>query len=383
MNMQTRIPLSLVLSSVFVLTALGGPAFAAAKPTYDKKMQLGQLLYFNGNVDQAIKAFHTAATLKPTAFEPHLNLVNIYVQKGEIQEAVDECHEVLKIKEGHKDVHLILGNLLRSLASSESDPEKQKKLLEDAVASVEKAASLHADPALIHNTLGIIRVQQGDHDKAMKHMEDALAIKQALPDAHLVKGVLHFKKGEKEKALQHLDLAIKHKGNKNAEARTTKADILFTMNKHDDAMTEYKKASEDDPRHQAAWAGQGNILIQRKEFEKAKDCLDKAVAIKADKNSLYSLAVCKEKMGDMQGAIADFESGMMTDTDPTMKAQIRLHVQQLQNGQLFKGVGQIGDSVPGMGPNSNLNNPNFFGSSFKDMIKIGGPLSKEQKKTEQ
>lgn len=380
MNIQTRIPLSLVLSSVFALTALGGPAQAAAKPNYDKKMQLGQLLYFNGNVDQAIKAFKTAASLKPTAFEPHLNLVNIYVQKGEIPEAVEECHEVLKIKEGHRDVHLILGNLLRSMASSESDPDKQKKLLEEAVAEVEKAQSLKADPALIHNTLGIIRVQQGEHDKAMEHMESALSANQKLPDAHLVKGVLHFKKGEKEKALHHLDQAIKHKNNKNAEARTTKADILFTMNKHDEALTEYKKASEDDPRHQPAWAGQGNIYIQRKEFEKAKDCLDKAVAIKADKNSLYSLAVCKEKMGDIDGAIKDFDAGMMTDTDPTMKAQIRLHVQQLQQGQLFKGVPQVGEYNGGIGPNSALTNPNFFGSSFKDMIKIGtGKESKEKK----
>ena len=303
MNIYARVSLSLAFSSVLALGSLCPVAAAATKPTYDKKMQLGQLLYFNGNVDQAIKAFRTAAQLKPTAFEPHLNLVNIYVQKGDIPEAVEECHEVLKIKEGHKDVHLILGNLLRSMASSETDTEKQKELLAEAVKEVEMAQSLKADPALIQNTLGIIKVQQGEHDQAMKHMEAALAVKGSLPDAHLVKGVLHFKKGEKELALKHLDLAIKHKANKNAEARNTKADILFTMGKHDEALTEYQKAAEDDSRYLAAWSGQGNIYIQRKEYEKAKDCLEKAVAIKPDKNALYSLAVCKEKMGDKDGAI--------------------------------------------------------------------------------
>ena len=87
-------------------------------------------------------------------------------------------------------------------------------------------------------------------------------------------------------------------------------------------------------------------------------------------------------MGDKDGAIKDFEDGMMVDNDLTMKAQIRLHVQQMQQGQLFKNVPQIGDySAAGIGPNSALTNPNFFGSSFKDMIKIGG-TGKEKKKAE-
>lgn len=380
MNIKTSNSILLI-----AVCALGGlshtPAFAAAKPNYDKKMQLGQLLYFNGNVDQAIKAFRTAASLKPGAFEPHLNLVNIYVQKGELPQAIEECHEVLKIKEKHRDVHLILGNLLRSQAGNEKDPEEQKKMLKEAEEQVKIAEELGADPAMVHNTIGIIKVQQGETDAAMTHMEHALQANQKLPDAHLVKGVLHFKKGEKEQALKHLDLAVKHKGGKNAEARNTKADILFTMGKHDEAMEEYKKAASDDPRHAPAWSGQGNIHIQRKDYDKAKECLEKAQAIKVDKNVMYSLAVCKEKMNDIPGAIGDFEQGVMLDDDPTMKAQIKLHIQQLRQGQLFKNIGAIGEFAPGIGPNANLSNPSaMFGTeSFKDMIKIGGP-SKDKKK---
>ncbi len=386
MNIKTKISLSVLLTAVLVISGIShSMALAAAKPNYDKKMQLGQLLYFNGNVDQAIKAFRTAASLKPTAFEPHLNLVNIYVQKGELPQAIDECHEVLKIKEKHRDVHLILGNLLRSQASNEKDPDEQKKMLKEAEAEVKEAEALGADPALIHNTIGIIKVQQGDTDEAMRHMDLALQANQKLPDAHLVKGVLHFKKGEKELALKHLDLAVKHKGGKNAEARNTKADILFTMGKPDEALAEYKKAAEDDPRHAPAFSGQGNIYIQRKEYEKAKECLEKAQAIKPDdKNVLYSLGVCKEKMGDINGAIADFDQGVMVDTDPMMKAQIKLHIQQLQQGNLFKNVGQIGDYTPGIGPNSTLSNPGAFfgGESFKDLIKIGGGKEKKKDKPE-
>ncbi|MBX9687614.1 MAG: tetratricopeptide repeat protein [Candidatus Obscuribacterales bacterium] len=117
--------------TIFAALTLGGfisagqPLSAATKPTYASKMQMGQLLYFNGNVDQAIRAFKYAAQLKPDAFDPHLNLVNIYVQKQDFQAAVEECREGLKLKPNHRDLHLILGNLLRNMAGSSKDADEQ------------------------------------------------------------------------------------------------------------------------------------------------------------------------------------------------------------------------------------------------------------------
>lgn len=49
--------------SVAMALSVCAEAFAATRPSYDKKMQLGQLLYLNGNFDQAIKAFRLAAEL--------------------------------------------------------------------------------------------------------------------------------------------------------------------------------------------------------------------------------------------------------------------------------------------------------------------------------
>lgn len=215
--------------------------------TYDKKMQLGQLLYFNNNVDLAIKAFRSASKLKPTAFEPHMNLVNIYVQKGALDQAIEECHEVLNIKSKHREVHLILGNLLRSQAGKEEDANKRQALLKEAEQEVMQADLLGADRALVHNTLGIIKVQQGDPDGAINQMKRALELNPRLPDANLVLGVLYFKNGDKVLALDYLDRAIKYKGGKNAAAWNTKADILYTMNRFDEALEARQKSVETEP----------------------------------------------------------------------------------------------------------------------------------------
>lgn len=356
-------------------------AAAAAKPSYDKKMQMGQLLYFNGNVDQAIKAFKTASSLKPEAFEPHLNLVNIYVQRQDFQSAIDECKEGLKIKPNHRDLHLIHANLLRSHSGTKAS-EEQKAMLEDALKSLGKAEELGANKALVYNTLGIIFVQLGDLDKALEYVNKALAENDKMPDAHLIKGVLLFKKGDKENSIKEIDLAIKQKG-KNAEGHNTKADILFSMGKETESMAEYKEAIEDDSKFYQSYVGLANILIKQGKFDEALEHLIKADQVHPnDANIIYSVAVCLEKLGKIQEAITKFNEGVMVDTNPTMKNQILQHLQQLHGagrGFNLPGIGQ-----PGMGPSfgapgNNIFKDPFFGESFKDMIKIKPPAGKEEK----
>lgn len=372
---------------------------AAEKPSYAKKMQLGQLLYFNGNVDRAINAFKTAAQLKPNEFDPHLNLVNIYVQKQDFNSAIEECREGLKIKPSHRDLHLILGNLLRTVAGSK-DPEEAKKMLEEAKKELAAAGELGANKGLVASTQAVLHVQTGDFEKAMEHVRAALEENPKNADAHLIKAVLHHKKGQetgltdaqkkehKDLTMHHLDQAVKHKG-KNAEARNTKADILFSAGKHDEALEEYKNALKDDERYNQARMGVGNILIQQQKWDEALANYNKALEYKADDaNTLYSIAICLEKLGRLDEAVRRFNEGMMVDNNPNQKAQIQQHVRDLQKNQLLN-VGTLlsptgtpigpGSAGTPIGPGSSLFGSSFFGESMKDLIKIKPPPGEEKK----
>ena len=375
---------ALLATSVVLGSAVSLPsAEAAAKPTYDKKMQMGQLLYFNGNVDQAIKAFKTAASLKPEAFEPHLNLVNIYVQRQDFQSAIEECKAGLQIKPNHRDLHLIHANLLRSHSGTKEQAE-QKAMLEDALKSLGKAEELGANKALVYNTLGIIFVQLGDLDKALEYVNKALDVNAKMPDAHLIKGVLLFKKGDKENSIKEIDLAIKQK-DKNAEAHNTKADILFSMGKETESMAEYKLAIADESKFYQSYVGLANILIKQGKFDEALEHLIKADQVHPnDANIIYSVAVCLEKLGKIHEAIQKFDEGVMVDTNVTMKNQIMQHLQQLRGagrGFSLPGIGQAGMGPNFGGPGNNIFKDPFFGESFKDMIKIKQPpaAAKEEK----
>lgn len=362
------------------------PTLAASKPTYKGKMEMGQLLYFNGNIDQAIRAFKYASQLDPNAFDPHLNLVNIYVQKKDMGAAIEEAREGLKLKPKHRDLHLILGNLLRTEAGNKTG-EEQQKMLDEAAAELHVAEELGASKAMVNSTLAVVHVQRGDFDKALEHCDKAIDAKQEMPDAHLIRGILKFKKGDKETAVKELDLAIKQKG-KNAEARNTKADILFADGKVDQAMEEYKRALKDDEKYHQSMVGVANILIKNQKWEEALAQLEKAQEIKPeDANITYSIAICLEKLGKTDPAIQKFNEGIMMDNNPTTKTQIQAHVRDLQKANFLNvpGLGAVGGGGLGPGMSQPVGSglfsvgSSFYNESFKDMIKIKAPGEKEEK----
>lgn len=391
-----------VLLAAAALTAWQ-PGFAATKETYAHKMEMGNLLYFNGDVDRAIRAFQRAAELNPKAFEPHLNLVNLHVQRGGeegVKLAIDECHEVLKRKPSNKEVHLILGNLLRTQASTMTDTAKAKEILTEAQKEVEAAMEMGAPEALCEQTIGMILLQKGDFDQSLQHIDKALKKQPTSPDAHLIRAILLFKpigvekindpamKPKLEEVLAELDLAVKQKG-KNAEARNTKADILFAAGKHEESAEEYEKATQDDPRFAQAWAGLGNCHAtlmgkatdeakKKHHVDKAKDAYEKAKKLRPnDKNMIYGLAVMMEKQGAVFEAIQEFQNGLMIESDPVMKAQIMQHIQQLRGQVGFGGTAlNFGGATGGGTIGNNLFMNGALSTPFSNLIKIKEPKDK-------
>jgi len=364
-------PLRLATVAVAVSCCVGVIGFAAPharakQATASSKMQLGELLFFNGNIDGAINAFRGALMLKPDLWEAHLNLVNMYIQKSDFPSAIEECREVLKVKPNHKDVHLILGNLLRA----QND-------LDGAESALKKAIECGASPAMAHNALGLTLLQKGKHDEAHAHIQQAIDKQKNFPDAHLTMGVVLFKKGDKEGSLKSFDTAIKQKG-KYPEARNAKGDILAADGKWKEALEEYEKAAKEEPKFAQAHSSMGNAHFQMGNIDKARDAYAKAKELNPnDKNILYGLALMYEKQGRISEAIAEFEAALMVETDATMKSQIQTHVNQLRmvGGQPFNlgGLGSAG-ALGGGGLGPGLYNQNAFGNTdFSTMIKIKQP----------
>lgn len=380
-------------------------------------MEIGQLLFFNGDIDRAINAFHQAAELNPKAFEPYVSLISLYAQKGDpesLAKAEDACREVLKRKPGHRDAHLMLGNLLRNEANLETSPESQKKKLEEAVKELQAAEEAGASEALCENTIGATQLQIGEYGPALEHIDHALKKQSNYPDAHLLRAVLLFRAANKDpnnpdqsaflnslkspenkekldEILHEFDLAVEQKNGVNPEALNTKAEILFALGRYPEALESYKKAASQEANLAQAWAGVGNCEAQLASAESdeakknehisaAKDAYDKAKKLKpTDKNIVYGLAIMLEKMGRQQDALQQYQEALMMETDPVMKAQINLHLQQLMGGALGD-LGHIGGGATGgVGSVGNsLFTSGALSQPFANLIKIKSPGDKDE-----
>jgi len=349
-----------------VVQSLALADLAWCKPSATDKLQLGELMFFNGNIDGAIRAFRRAIELNPKLWEAHMDLVNMYIQKSDLAAAIQECQEVLKLKPDHKEILLILGNLQRT----QND-------LEGAETSLKKAVDLGASPPMAHNALGLCLLQKGDTKAAHEHLDEAIKRQHKFPEAHLTLGVVLFKEGDKAGALKEFDEAIKEKG-LYPEAHNAEGDILSADSQWQKAVEEYKKAVKEEPKYAQAYASMGNAYMQLGDLPAAREAYAKAKEINPnDKNIVYGLALMLEKSGRTDEALSEFQTGLLLETDPTMAAQIRLHMNQLKDASAFQlntggiGPGAYASSGADLLKDATLGNP--FGQSFADLIKIKPP----------
>lgn len=361
------------LSSAIVLQLLAlnfcvGGSFLSAVPAYAKgsaqsKMDLAELMFFNGNIDGAIRAYRQALAMQPDLVQAHMGLLSLYIQKQDFPKAIEECHEVIRLKPSTKDVHLILGNLLRA----QND-------LDGSIEALTKAADSGSDPGQVHSALGTAHLQKGNLEKAEEHLSHAVEKSpKGSADAHLLLGVVKFKKGNKTDAIQHIDKSIKMKA-KNPEAHNAKGDMLAADGKWKEALEEYELAVKDEPKFALAHASMGNAHLQMGNNDKAMEHFRKARDLNpTDKNVLYALPILLEKAGKVQEALAEFENSLMLETDAQMASQIRMHMDQLR--------GQSGLS-PGLfkfSPNASSGSSNLFQGlpSFEESLP---PSMKPKKK---
>lgn len=298
---------------------------AESKGSAQSKMDLAELMFFNGNIDGAIRAYRQALSMQPDLVQAHMGLLSLYIQKQDFPKAIDECREVIRLKPSTKDVHLILGNLLRA----QND-------LDGSIEALTKAHESGSDPVQVHSALGTAHLQKGNLEKAEEHLRHATEKNpKAAADAQLLLGVVLFKKGNKTEAIEHIDQSIKLK-TKNPEAHNAKGDMLAADGKWKEALEEYEQAVEDEPKFALAHASMGNAHLQLGNNDKAMEHFKKARDLNpTDKNVLYALPILLEKAGKTQEALTEFENSLMLETDATMAAQIRMHMDQLRGQSGF------------------------------------------------
>jgi protein O-mannosyl-transferase len=133
---------------------------------------LGAALYRNGQIDEAIRQFQEGVRLKPDDAEAHYNLGVALDKKGQVDEAIRQFQEALRLEPDYADAYYNLGVAFY-----------QQGRAAEAIRQFEEAIRLKPDHAEAHNNLGTALGIKGQTEEAIRQFQEALRLRPDYADA--------------------------------------------------------------------------------------------------------------------------------------------------------------------------------------------------------
>ncbi|MGD8534939.1 MAG: sulfatase-like hydrolase/transferase, partial [Candidatus Aminicenantes bacterium] len=151
-----------------------------------------------GRWNEIISVFE-GLTFKQIEFDPIIwNLVGLsYSKVGEFEKARLFCERAISIDNKFSISYSNLGSIHFKIFSLTTNPQELPK----ALLYFEKALELDPKNSMAHDGLGLIRMYEGNYDKAIHHLEIALQLEPGINHAVYNLGLAYLKKGDKAQAL--------------------------------------------------------------------------------------------------------------------------------------------------------------------------------------
>jgi tetratricopeptide (TPR) repeat protein len=167
---------------------------------------LGVALASKGDLDAAIKEYYEALRLFPNYSDPHNNLGLVLASKGDLNAAIKEYKQSLRLEPKNPYSYNNLGIALA-----------RKGDMDSAIQRFQEALRINPDNAGTHNNLGFALAIKGDLDAAIKEYHEALRLDPNYADAHTCLGLALVGKGDLDSAIQRFQESLRINPN-NTEA---------------------------------------------------------------------------------------------------------------------------------------------------------------------
>jgi spermidine synthase len=153
---------------------ISGSAYLGAivPETADVHNFLGIALAEKGQLDEAIAEFSNALRLEPDSARTHWHLGAALASRGAHDDAVEHLRRSVQIDPGNGQAHYDLAVVLL-----------ETRRLDEAVDHFQATLRLTPNSVEAHNNLGLVLAQQGKLDEAVDHFQQALTLDPASADA--------------------------------------------------------------------------------------------------------------------------------------------------------------------------------------------------------
>jgi len=229
-------------------------------------LRAGMANEHTGNHEGAERAYRRGLEIAPDDSELRNALGWTLFQEGRTGDAVPEYRRALTAKPDHAKAHNNLALALVELGQ-----------LDEAAKHFE--ASLELEPkAEIHSDLGFILVQLGRPEEALEHYRTALELDENCASAHINLAVTLVQAGRFAEAEGHYRKALP--GRPTAEAHNGLGYVLARQNRTDDAVVEFRKALDVDPKYTPACNNLAEALAKQGKLEEAESYYRRSLAEK-------------------------------------------------------------------------------------------------------
>ncbi len=290
------------------------------------RVNLGDALRDSGDLDGAVAELREALRLQNDYAEAHNDLGVALADQEHRDRAIAEYREAIRLRNDYADAHNNLGAAL--LAKGDVDA---------AIAECRVAVKLRNDIALFHKVLGEALLRKRIFEEAIREFQAALRIDPQFADAHNGIGCVLSDRGDWDGAMREFRAALRLNP-RSAAAHRNLGNGLHGKGDVEGALREYRAAIEINPRDWQAHANLGAVLSGKGDREGAIRELQAALQINSGYGPAHSnLANILFNKGDVDGAVRECKAALRINPRDAA-ATFNLGLALKKQGQLAEAV---------------------------------------------
>ncbi|MDZ4735740.1 MAG: tetratricopeptide repeat protein [Rhodospirillaceae bacterium] len=165
-----------------------------------------------------------------------------------------------------------------------------------------------------HHLLGVLLMQQGQHQRALACVDEAIRIEPRFPDAHHSRGKILAELDRQEEATESYKRALTaidatlRQSPRLAHGHFSRGKLLEELKRPEEAVESYRAALRLDPKHPEALSNCGLALHDLEHIDEALRCFDAALAIRPDSiSALLGRGKALRELDRYGESLADFE----------------------------------------------------------------------------
>jgi len=297
-----RIPRLLAL---LLTLSVAATSPAAVAQSIDQLIEQGTAAQAADNYAQAELIWHRVIEIDPKNAIAYYNLGNALYKQGKLEEAIAAYHQTIQLNPTLAPAYYNLGIALY----------KQGKL-EEAIAAYRQAIQLDPKDAAAYYNLGIALKAQGKLEEAIAAYRQAIQLDPKFAFAYNNLGVALYDQGKLEEAIAAYRQAIQLDP-KDAVPYNGLGNALSDQGKLEDAIAAYRQAIQLDPKYAKAYNGLGNALSDQGKLEEAIAAYRQAIQLNPTLAPAYNnLGLALYYQGKQEEAIAAYRQAIQLD--PTL-----------------------------------------------------------------